>query len=204
MNPAVEYLTRTKIIRAWFNTPCSIFLENRTAKVIVTIDKGKTTDSLRIKKWFLVDCDKENLLPPFQECVIKEKEVFNHPSVIVNGYKPIPHKIQTVPSHFNSYHGPMSEELYCHFFDNSVNGIIHQKHRKIWLWKQFTAIYLPELCALQTYISEYGSEADLLQNQMEIVEYHFQKIWQSWKKWENYFLNPMPGELIFTKEYGML
>lgn len=218
MNPAIQYLTRTKLIRSWFNTPCSIFLENSTSQIIVTIGKGKDSDprnpsfidgingsdSLRVKNWFLANCDKENILPPFDETTIHQSELFSHPNVIIEGFKPFFRRSQTVPSHYNSMRGPMSEELYSFFFDNTVNGTIHQKCRKIWLWRRFVSIYLPELSALQAYINEYGSEADFVTNQMEIVEYHFQKLWQSWKKWENYFLLPVPGELIFGKEYGSL
>lgn len=215
MNPAIQYLTRTNLIRSWFDTPCSILLENSTSQLIVTINKEKNSrnpsfidgiagGSFRVKNWFLVNCDKECILPPFEESTVSEADLFSHPSIIVKDYKPFFKRTQTVPSHYNTIRGPMSEELYSLFFDNTINGVIHQKCRKIWLWRKFVWIYLPELSALQTYISEYGSEADFVENQMDIVEYHFQKIWQSWKKWEIYFLSPVPGEIIFGKEYGSL
>lgn len=207
MNPAIQYLTRTNLIRTWFDTPCSIFLEDLafvpTSQIIVTIDKGKNSGSFKVKNWSLVDCDRECILPPFKEWTILDKDLFSHPKIIIKDHKPF-FRSQTISSHYNTITGPISEELYSFLFDNSINGIIHQKCRKTWLWQKFTEIYLPELYALQTYIPEYRSEADFVENQMEITERYFQKIWQSWKKWENYFLLPMPGEIIFGKEYGSL
>jgi len=206
MNPAIQYLNRTNLIRSWFDTPCSIFLENSTSQLIITINKGKNSDlrNFKVKNWSLVNCNKECILPPFKESIVSESDLFSHPSIIVKGYKPFFKRTQTIPSHYNTIRGPMSEELYSFFFDNTINGIIHQKFRKIWLWQKFVWIYLPELSTFQTYISEYGSEADFVESQMDIVAHHFQKIWQSWKKWENYFLSSVPGEIIFGNEYGSL
>lgn len=202
MNPAIEYVTRTNLIRSWFKTPCSIFLENDESKVIVTICKGKS--SLKIKNWTLTGCDKEAPLPPFLEYKTNIEELFSHPQVVINGYNLIFYQYQSIPFSYNSYRGPMSTELYEHFFDNIINGFHHQKARKIWLWHEFTKIYMPELYTLKGYINEYGSESDLVDEHMELVEKYFHQNWQNWTKWGNYFLKPMPGELIFSKEYRML
>jgi hypothetical protein len=204
MNPAIQYLTRTNLIRSWFDTPCSIFLENLNSQIIVTINKGKDSGSLRVKNWFLVNCDKEFILPPFKESIILEKDLFSHPNTIIAGYKTLLGYTQTIPSYYHKINSPIPEELYIFFFNNIINGVIYQKLRKTWLWKKFTLIYLPEFYLLQTYIPKHELESDFVENQMEIVRYNFQKIWQTWKKWENYFLLPMPGEFIFGKEYGSL
>ena len=202
MNPALEYVTRTNLIKSWFKPPCSIFLENDESKVIVTICKCKS--SYKIRNWTLADCNKNDLLPKHKEYVIEKSEIYSHPNVVIKNYRPIFYKSQSIPTSYNSYRSPMSADIYEHFFDNAINGFNHQKARKLWLWQQFLKIYLPELCALQGYISEYGSESDIVIEQMELVKKYFQTIWLNWIKWENYFLIPMPGELIFSKEYRML
>lgn len=205
MNPAIQYLTRTQLIKSWFNLPCSIFLEENISKnnpIIITINKAKTDNELKIKKWFLNKCLKEYILPPFNESIISTADLFSHPSVIVNGHKPF-YKAQSISSRHNGLTSPMPEELYNLLFQNAISGEIHNKCRQIWLWEKFIKIYLPAILTIGS--QDYDSEDEfVVGHQMKIVENHFQKIWQSWEKWTNYFLLPTPGEIIFCKEYGTL
>lgn len=205
MNPAIQYLNRNDLIKSWFDVPCSICLENKSNSIIVTITKNKNPNLFVVKTWFLHNCHKEYILPPFEESVINRNDLFSHPSIVIEGYKPFYKNTQEISSRSNGMFGPMPEELYSFLFQNVINGEVHKKCRQIWLWNKFIKIYLPTLLNLQSYVNEYNCEDEfVITNQMKIVENHFQKIWNSWQKWTNYFLSPTPGEIIFGKEYGTL
>lgn len=202
MNPALEYLIHSDLIKEWFSTPCSIFLQKKETgdKLVVTIgNEFKPSESYSIKHWNIANCDCTQALPSMLAYSVPKKEIFSHLHVIIPGYRLIRYEQESIRSHHNSFRSPMSVELYSYFFDNSLHSHRHLQKRLNWLWARFIRIYLPSLAA--TTYSVYRSEAEIAENQREIVSNFMKKEWQYWKKWQQYMLLS-PAEVMFYKEYS--
>lgn len=204
MNLAIEYLTRTNLIKDWLEIPISLFLYNKEIKekVVITINEElEKSDYYCVKKWKIDDCDHCSL-PPIIESRVLKKDLYTSPNIILPGYSLLAHHDQFVFTYKNSYKQPMSYELYNHFCDQIVNGIINNRTRMNWLWRQFIRVNSINLYSREYYISSvYCSEDDLANEQRNIVCKNMKKEWECWRLWqESLLLNP--GELFFYKEYS--
>lgn len=197
MNPAIDYLIRTNLIKNWFELPCSIFLYEKTTnnKIVLTINEEFTKSNFfSIKKWNIGCCKKEHVLPDMTECRVLKEQIFQHPATILPDHRLINYIQQSVMSNYNSHRTPMSVELYAHFNENSITSFTHKKYRENWLWQHFTKIYLPDLSINLNYINIINNE------QKELVSKYRKKEWKYWQIWKKHLLLH-PGELIFYKEY---
>lgn len=203
MNPALDYLIHSDLVKEWFSTPCSIFLQRKENgdKLVVTIaDEFKPSNKYSIKHWNIAKCEDQQALPSMMEYSIPKEEIFRHPYVVIPDCRLIRYEQESIRSHHNSYKSPMSAELYGFFFDNSLQSYRHQNKRLNWLWARFVRIYAPSLVT-STYVSSlYRSEAEVADDQRDIVGKLMKKEWQYWLKWQQYMLLT-PAELIFHKEY---
>jgi hypothetical protein len=204
MTPALEYLIRSGLIRQWFSLPCSLFLFQKEtfSKLVITINEEfKPSDFYSVKHWHVDLCEPESALPAMTEYRVPKDRVFDDSAIIVPTHKLVRYQQDSVPSHHNSYKSPMSLELYGHFFDHMMTSFRHQNKRTNWLWSRFVRIYAPDLCDTTTYISSaFRSEAEIAEDQRDLVSKHLKKQWQYWQLWQSYMLQN-PGELIFYKEY---
>lgn len=203
MNPALEYLIHSEIVKEWFATPCSIFLQRKENgdKLVVTItDEFKPNDRYSVKHWNIAGCGCEQALPSMVEYSIPKKEVFTSQSTILRGCRLIRYEQESIQSHHNSFKSPMSGLLYEYFYNGSVDSSRHKLKRLNWLWARFVRIYAPSLVATTYINAAYRSEAEMAQDQREIVFRLMKREWQYWLKWEHHLLLT-PGELIFYKEY---
>lgn len=203
MNPALEYLIHSDLIKEWFSPPCSIFLQRKETgnKLVVTIaEEFKPSERYSVKHWNITDCEDQQALPSMVEYCVPKKEIFRHPTIIVPGCRLIRYEQESIRSHHNTFKSPMSVELYGYFFDNSLQSHRHQTKRLNWLWARFVRIYTPSLVTATYIPMSYRSEAEIAADQRDIVSSLMKKEWQFWLKWQQHMLLT-PAELIFYKEY---
>jgi len=204
MNPALEYLIHSGIIKEWFSLPCSIFLQKKETwdKLVVTItNEFKPSDKYSVKHWNITDCNNQQGLPSMIEYCVPKKEINRHPAIVVPGCRLIHYEQESINSDHNSPKSPMSVELYRYFFDNCLPSNKHQIKRLNWLWTRFIHIYMPSLISVMNNSNNcYISEFEIAENQRNIVNRFMKKEWQIWLKWQKYMLLS-PAEIIFYKEY---
>ena len=203
MNLAIDYLTRTNLIKEWFDIPISLFLNKNDNKLVLTIsEEFKKSDYYSVKHWDITNCTKEQSLPSMISFSVAKSEIFSSSAIILPEYSLLEYKSEYITSYFNEYNHPMSRDLYNHLYEQIINGRANKKTRINWLWRQFIRVYSINLYSREHYISSvYCSEDDLANEQRNIVCNHMKKEWQSWELWQKYMLLN-PGELIFYKEYS--
>jgi hypothetical protein len=203
MTPALEYLTRTGLIKEWLTPPCSLYLYERITfkKLAVTINEEFTrSDFYSVKHWILSECRREQALPPMRECRVPKKEVFDHPAVVVPDHHLIPYFESVIPDRLNSYRASMDRLIYQDFYDKFAASTKHLQYQVNWLWGVFVRIYAPELMILQgTY--ELKTDFEIYEEQRDLVFRYQKGIWKYWHMWLDYMLHS-PGELIFRKQYA--
>lgn len=203
MNPALEYLIHSDLVKEWFTIPCSIFLQKKETgdKLVVTIsEEFKPSERYSVKHWNIARCGNEQALPSMVEHLVHKEEVFTSKNTILSDCRLIHYEQESIQSHHNSFKSPMSELLYEYFYNSSVNSHRHTLKRLNWLWARFVRIYAPSLVATSYVNSTYCSEIEMAQDQREIVFKLMKKEWQYWLKWEQHLMLA-PAELIFYKEY---
>lgn len=205
MTPAIEYLTRTELIKEWLDIPCSIFLtQSQTQKkLVITITEEFIPSELySIKHWDINNCQNYQVLPGMKDFRVLKKEIFNNHHVIIKNYNILQYAEEPIISKLNNYGAPMSSDLFKHLTENQLKSYNHTKKRLNWLWKEFTKIYLPNLQLDNIYINSafFPKEEHILIDQRIKVSKYMKKEWRYWQKWQKYLLLN-PGELFFTKEY---
>lgn len=196
MTPALDYLINSEIIRNWIELPCSLFLQNREMpeqRLIITIDEEfKKSNYYSVKHWKINECTDEQALPPMNEYRVLKKQVFKNKSVILNDYRSISYRQESIDSHYNNFRQPMSRELYFYYYEISHDSSLHKKKRINWLWYCFVKIYVPQL------YSPYSLSTP--EEQMQLVNTYMKRQWKFWTMWKKHLLL-FPGELVFAKEY---
>jgi len=207
MNLGLEYLIRSGLIKSWLSVPCSLFLTEYDTdnRLVVTIgEEFKPSEFFSVKHWHISNCQPEQALPSITEGRVPKADIFSHPMVIVPGHRLFRYHLESIPVGYNHYSHPMSNEVYDFFFDASVNSLAHRRKKHDWLWERFLHIYVPNLLSLTRYInSAYRSDAEIAEDQRQLVQEYYPAVWAYWEKWTKYMLHldSTPGELIFSKEY---
>jgi len=187
MNIATEYLTRRKLKRQLFETPCSLILIgsefNNRGKIIVVNFEDYNDKKYIIKRWNVYDASPEFILPPMKEFIVSKKIIFNK---IISKFKPLPFINYKIPNKKNHYYQPMSDRVYLHYHDECLDNLRHRYRRIEFIWKAFCDTYLPEFS-----YSAYPS-----QNQVKL---NYPKYWKYWTKWKKYLLKHKGAapELVF-------
>ena len=189
MNLALEYLIRTKSIRNFFRTPCSLFLERGEDKVVVTFE-GMIDDCYLAKRWHLSN-HSSNKLPCCLQLIVPKKEIFQSNLVIPDGFLVFNYYEESVDTSLNSYKRPMTEGLYTSFIQKMLFSENHWHAKEQWLWEAFYE-------SLPTSIRKrYFDRWQMLCDFDESEEHP----WQNWMFWKKTFLqdkdNPAACELIF-------
>ncbi len=203
MNPAIEYVLRTNLIKDWFAIPCSLFLNdsNDYQKIVITIaEEFKPSDFYSVKHWFLEQCSCEQVLPFMNEYRIHKDTIFANPITILSNYKLLNYNQEPIPSCANSFKQPMISSVYEYFYDNFIECDKHKDARLNWLWSQFVKIYVPQVQHAYNYSTIYSGLTHV-EEQRQIVCKHMKKQWKIWTIWQQHLLLNA-GELVFSNEYA--
>jgi hypothetical protein len=196
MNIAIEYVLRNGRIQDLLMLPCSLFLEKKDHKLIITIHDRKR--DIAVRHWNL---DKPtDFMPAFDERNIPSSEVFVNPDVIVADYKLLefveePY-VNLGKQHPDLPQAAIQEKDYWDCLDNFFQPKAMYKVREDWLWESFNKIHVTKRIR-DAYDSPKPSA------QREFVKHYSKSAWKIWDFWKKNLLNfsgPSP-ELVFAQAY---
>lgn len=216
LNLGIEYLIRSGIIKSFIDFPCCIFVKNGDQKVVVTINPSNDKEYFCVRNWLLYRCRDSQPIPPMEEHMVSQEELYKHKAVILEGYSPLYFDCRSVKTKLNKGNGghPMSQNEYAQFFENMLNPYEHFIKKERFLWKSFTDVHIPSIEFLHEeehkpsgwhfYVYTQISPSKKILQQMELVRTNFKTLWQYWIKWKKFMLFfTTPGELIFMNEYNL-
>lgn len=143
MNLALEYLIRSKAIREFLTTPCSLFLQRNGQKISITFEKAAVDDDFHLKRWHITDCRSASRLPEYDECVVASQELFDSPFFRLPGWEIMPYHEETVDTSLNSPRESMSDDTYQDFIDRFLYTPLHRYRKADWLWEAFAKVASP-------------------------------------------------------------
>ena len=222
---ALEYLYRTKLIKNFLETPCSIFLTNKATgeKLIISIhlaisgtkclDLDPDKSYYYVRHWNAnkISTDKNMVGMPeiINEFVTPQDEVFEHKSTILKGYNCLLLPLEGVPVVSQIFH-PIGEENYEGYIDGIFNSQEHRIVKEIWLWENFVQLFEEEINSrihfnIDERLKHQVNDRSSLRHQQDLV-HHFASyyIWNMWVTWRTWFIehNHCPGEIIFQSYYN--
>lgn len=194
MNLNLEYLVRSGLIKEFFQTPCSLFLEKEAnKKVVVLAEKHRTKVA---QHWNVFQCASDEALPPMNEYEVDT--FFDNPMVIPRGYRPLEYACQSIPSRLNSWSHPMEQEMYdlCH--NSLLNSWAHIVERRDWLWNAFLEVYEIEVTYYHSW-HNLNRIARTFQEQEQVRQCYPRK-WKYWQMWLKHLMSftETAPELVFT------
>lgn len=202
MNLAIEYLVRTGVIRKFFQTPCSLCLENwLNCRKVLYFEKSDSR-TCKVTEWSLNSLGEHGLPERHNETSVPADQIFTNCHAILPGeFCPIPYHEEPIDNCLNRYNHPMDEDSYRFFFDNHLNSHRHKRSREAWLWKSFRALHIKKpLLPLRLY-----EEAThrIVHYETLTVEAEYPELWRLWKIWRKKFLcsGEVATELIFQRVY---
>lgn len=210
MNLGIEYLARTGLLKEFFTSPCSLFLERsprskkklKGTKLVVTISNGN--DYYIVKHWYVSLFKDYEALPAMEEYYVED--VFSSPNVIVPDYRLFKYK-NKYPSRQNSWRTPMPEDVFKTYHDEYFNSKQHRTACEKWLLETFLKVHIPELFKfgdrLTTYFGTKIPTDMITKKQKHELLNNFPKKNKYWEMWRRYMLDfdGTPGELSFINSF---
>jgi len=211
MNLGIEYLARTGLLKEFFTSPCSLFLERspqskkklKGMKLVVTISDG--VEYHIVKHWYISLFKNYEALPTMEEYYVDD--VFSDPNVIIPDYRLFKYK-NSYPSRQNSWRTPMSENAYQTYHDEYFNSKQHRVAREKWLLEAFLKVHLPELVRFASRATTYfgakiSTEMIISKQKYELMN-SFPKKNKYWEMWRRYMLDfdGTPGELSLLNSFS--
>lgn len=206
MRPTIEHGLRTGYLKSLFKVPFSLFLESiwdDTIYSVLSVDRTpEMNDSLTIRHWNVTNINRKIKLPPCQETVISEKDMFSSEYMVLKDYR-------TIEYFFNDYeYNPEPEGVETELwvaeeqrkYRSSLDGFYfsssHKIRRESILWHTFMKGFFSE--------SYHELKSLPLASQQAIVKDVNGSRWQNWRYWKKYILNfdsVVAPEIIFNQAY---
>ena len=194
MNLAIEYLTRTGLIKNFLQMPCSICLESADRKMVVVLKEiFDRPDFIKVVQWLFADRFVDDW-PEKSVFRISTEELFDSEHVVVPFFRPIPYRDEPIPTKYNNYKQPMSSVRLENHVTSMTNSYLHKKKRINWLWSIFRSRYFGLHCGEY---DQYRFEEERSYVRQKRSE------WSVWEKWRRAMLpeGVAAGELMFQSAY---
>jgi hypothetical protein len=204
MRPVVEHAIRTGYFKQTLEIPFSLFLENIWNKQYTVISVNKIDgDCLSVRHWDIVNLNKHQDLPSYEETVIPGEDLFNSDAVILDGYKTLHYLFEDYQSQLepegsdSEQWGEEEQTEYSHIMERLFFSINHQMRREEILWHNFMNCFLNK--SYNMYLR--GSPIDM---QQSIVQEANSVFWNNWMLWRMEILDfngKIAPELAFLEFY---
>ena len=205
MNLTIEYLLRNGTIRQFFQTPCSVFLENSlfSKRLVICLKKNPNKErEIIVRQWHLLETEQNKVKKEtFQ---VDELCVFSDPHVIVDGLKPIPYIEQPISSKANSYNHPIDLFEYNRGLKLFLNSSLHKSYKKDWLWDSFVQVYFNGLIMKNKMILPLLERRYLIEQEKKYIKTNYCDYWRKWNIWVSRLISnePVAPELIFLPSFA--
>jgi hypothetical protein len=198
MNLGIEYLIRTGTITKFFQTPCSLCLEDWLSKRMVLSFESADGSKIKVTEWWLNRLGERGLPLINVERQVPADQVFEYTATWdSDDLFPIPYVEQPIDTYLNRYNHPMDEDSYRYLFDNHLNSHKHKMHREVWLWKSFRSLHIKKPLLPLRYYEQTASR--IAHYEKLTVETEFPDLWRLWRIWKKKLLQSgeVATELIF-------
>lgn len=208
MSLGIDYLTRSGVIKEFFDVPSTIFVESidKKSKKIISIKESLDhADCYTSRIYDLSATEASNELPASKEYLVPKNEVFVHEKVILSAHMPIPYCDTSVDHRRNVYNSPMEEEDYRYFLENYLLSSRHRAWRADWLWRAYMMLYLPSLVDKMWDSRRYWQKRLIVEREQSLVRGTKPKsFWIRWALWRNELIKDesSPNELVFKWAYN--
>lgn len=207
MNIAIEYILRNRRIEKFFSLPCSIFLETKDRKkkqpnrIVVTMAGVYGSNRIIVRQHDVENVTKSAFLPTFRETIIDQKDVFNHPDVVLPSYKLL--EFQEQP--YNSPEKQSAEIPIAAIQDRQYNECLTtffsprnmNRIRENWLWWCFDEIY----CTNKMKHRIWSKQPETSRAYLFREDKAMHRLWMNWTK--TLLINTDPAsELVFGRVYN--
>lgn len=177
--------------------PCSLFLENKDKKMVVSLLPTYGFSTICIRQYKLWK-DSGIHVPPYQDYYTDKEGIFTNPHVIIPKYKLLEFITEENPVLEVQSDFPLAAVQEKHYFDYLsffYNSKTINNKREEWLWNAF-----------YTYvIGKDIKKAIRFFNQMQskhFIRSNYNKIWKQWEYWKSALLiNSDPCTELIFKNY---
>ncbi len=199
MNIAIEYLLRQDRVEQMLTLPASLPLINIHDEHKLVVVLRQAQEGIHVLHFKPT----QKVLTPEKDVLVSQKEVFDSPHVIVQGYKLLEFNEATFDHETKQVAelplAAIQEKQYTDFLERFFTPKTIQKSRENWLWVAFEEQFIPKALLNKLYYEKLDTRRSYLLTEHKDIR----KIWEYWRNQLLPISDPS-AELVFKNKYDKL